>query len=143
MTRTIHSPRWLLTGALAASLLVGCQGSGTRGNYGSSATQFQDVVVPAGMRLRDQLNESYSSEVATWKKAHLIYTGQVRVVDADSYVRLRMPAHGWELAEQTQLEGGGVQLRFERHIYSAIYQISRGDGVTTMVVDYSTDESRR
>lgn len=95
------------------------------------------------MRLRDQLNESYSSEVATWKKAHLIYTGQVRVEDADGYVRLRMPAHGWELAEQTSLEGGGVQLRFERHIYTALYQISRGDGVTTMVVDYSTDESRR
>lgn len=143
MTRTIHSPRTALAAATLLALLAACESSDPHNTYGVAAVQFQDVVVPTGMRLRERANESYSRDEAGWRTAHLVYTGQVRVEDIESYLRQRMPGHSWELVGETKLEEGGTQLQFQRSIYSAQYQITRGDGATMMVVDYSTDYSRR
>ncbi len=111
--------------------------------YGVSAVQFQDVVVPAGMQLRDSAHESHSRVEASWRKAHFIYSGQTPVQSAVSYVRERMPQHNWTMVAEEQVEEAGVKIRFERGIYSAEYVFSRADGATQMVVDYDTQFQRR
>jgi hypothetical protein len=130
---------------IAASLLLtaGCETRDPSRAHGVSAEQFKDVVVPAGLKLREGGHESYSRDDAGWRQAHFVYSGQTPVEDAISYVRQRMPQHSWSLAGESALETGGTKLRFERDIYSTEYTFSRTDGATLMVVDYSTDYSRR
>jgi hypothetical protein len=110
---------------------------------GTSAVQFQDVVVPSGLRLRDEANESYSREETGWRKGHFVYTGQVDVAVAANYVRERMPHHKWTKVQDEQTPESEVRLSFERGIYRAEYSFARAEGATTMVVDYSTNHSRQ
>lgn len=134
------SRRWLLL--LGLALGGACQNPDSAA-LGVRAVQFQDVVVPTGMRLRDRANESYSREEASWRMAHLVYAGQTTMEEALSYVRQRMPQHSWRLAGEETTAEASVKLRFERSIYRADYLFTRADGATVMVVDYTTDYSRR
>ena len=108
-----------------------------------SAVQFQDVVVPAGLVLRDAAHESHSRVEAAWRKGHFIYSGQTSVQSAIAYVRERMPQHNWTMVAEEQAEESGTRLRFERGVYSAEYVFNRADGATQMVVDYDTQFQRR
>ena len=121
----------------------GCASPDPTTAYGVSAVQFQDVVVPAGLQLRDAAHESHSRVEAAWRKAHFIYSGQTTVQAAASYVRERMPQHNWTMVGEEPVEESGVKLRFERGVYSAEYVFSRADGATQMVVDYDTQFQRR
>jgi hypothetical protein len=129
--------------ALAISALAGCGATDPSLAHGVSAVQFQDVVVPADMALRDRLHESWSRDDAGWRQGHFVYTGQPRVDAAAGYVRERMPQHGWVPDGDEQLEDGSVRLRFLRGMYTAQYTFLRKDGATSMTVDYATDPSRR
>lgn len=128
---------------VAASVLAlaGCQ-SDANGRHGVDSRQFQDVVVPAGFRLSDRAHESYSREDASARQGHFLYTGTMRIDDAAAYVLQRMPQHSWRLVDQTKAEEE-MRLRFERGVYAADYLFRREDGSTQMIVDYSTDYSRR
>lgn len=106
------------------------------------AVQFQDVVVPDGLRIREGQHQSYSREEAGWRHARFEYAGQVEVTTAADYVRERMPQHGWSKAQDDAAEAA-TKIRFERGIYRAEYTFSRSDGATVMVVDYTTDYTRR
>jgi hypothetical protein len=107
-----------------------------------SATQFQDVVVPTGLRLQDAAHQSYSREEAGWRHGQFEYVGSTSVEEAANYVRQRMPQHSWTIvADEVGQEG--TRLRFERGIYSAEYSFQRRDGSTAMTVAYRTDYSRR
>lgn len=114
---------------------------------GVSAVQFQDVVVPSGLRLRNEAHESYSREEASWRQAHYVYVGQTDIATAAAYVRERMPQHSWSKVRDEDNKESGLQLGFERNIYRANYTFTRGDGTTIMIVDYTTvfatDASRR
>jgi hypothetical protein len=110
---------------------------------GVSAVQFQDVVVPSGMRLREEAHESYSRDDAGTRNGHFVYTGQADVATVANYVRERMPQHNWTKVQDEDGQEIGLRLRFERGIYRADYSITRSDGSTMMVVDYVTDHSRR
>jgi hypothetical protein len=110
---------------------------------GVSAVQFQDVVVPTGLRLRSGAHESYSREEASWRHGHFEYVGPTDVRAAADYVRERMPQHSWAKVQDTAPTEASFQLRFERGIYRADYNLTRSDGATVMVVDYTTDFSRR
>jgi hypothetical protein len=126
---------------LAACTLAGC--ATEPGNHDVSAVQFQDVVVPTGLRLREGAHESYSREEASWRLGHFEYVGQTDVLAAADYVRERMPQHSWA---KVQDEGQGetiLRMRFERGIYRADYSFTRSEGSTIMVVDYTTDYARR
>jgi hypothetical protein len=130
--------------ALASlALLAACETRDPTRSYGVGAAQYQDVVVPAGLKLREEGQESYSRDEAGWRQAHLVYTGQTRVDEATNYVRQRMPQHNWTMVGSEELEGGVVKLRFERSVYTAEYTFVRADGATRMVVDYATDYTRR
>jgi hypothetical protein len=129
--------------ALATILLGACQSPDPSREHGVSAVQFQDVVVPSGMQLRDEAHESHSRDDAGHKQAHYVYTGQTRVEDAIAYVRERMPQHNWTVVSEDKGDDTGVRIRFERGIYRADYSFTRSEGATVMVVDYSTDFSRR
>jgi len=141
MTRTFHVVTRAAGGVLLA-LLTGCESSGGSGELGVTAAQFPDVVVPAGMKLRDRANESYSRDDGGHRMAHLVYSGQAQVVDIEAYLRGRMPSHNWQLVSETKVEEG-IVMKFERSIYSVQYSVARSDGATTMIVDYATDYSRR
>ncbi|MBL8752435.1 MAG: hypothetical protein JNK15_03960 [Planctomycetes bacterium] len=110
---------------------------------GASAVQFQDVVVPSGLRLRDEANESYSRDESGWRQGHFVYSGQIDVAAAANYVRERMPQHKWTKVQDEQTQEAGLRLRFERGIYRAEYAFTRAEGSTTMVVDYTTNHSRQ
>lgn len=148
MTRTAgrpHSPvvRSLTPVLACLALLAGCETRDPTRGYGVGAVQYQDVVVPAGLKLREDGHESYSRDDAGWRQAHLVYVGQTRVDEAANYVRQRMPQHSWSIVANEELEGGVVKLRFERSVYTAEYTFVRADGATRMVVDYATDYTRR
>jgi hypothetical protein len=130
-------------GLIVAALFGACQSADPSGEHGVSAVQFQDVVVPSGMQLRDEAHESHSRDDAGHRQAHYVYTGPTRVEDAIAYVRQRMPQHDWTMVSEDKSEDDGVRLRFERGIYRADYSFTRSEGATVMVVDYSTDYSRR
>ena len=134
--------------AIAAAVLViscaalgACRSSGE--GLGVESRQFQDVVVPAGFELRDRAHESFSREEATWRQGHFVYVGAARVDEAAAYVQQRMPQHGWQVTSGQMPEGDEVRLRFERGIYAADYLFRRSEGSTHMIVDYTTDFSRR
>jgi hypothetical protein len=135
----------ILMAFLALScLLPSACGIGTYGPADVDSRQFQDVVVPAGFRLRDVAHESFSREEATWRYGRFVYAGSTKIDDASAYVQRRMPQHSWSMVrEDVGEEDDDVRLRFERGIYSADYHFTRQDGTTHMVVDYSTDYSRR
>jgi hypothetical protein len=108
-----------------------------------TAVQFQDVVVPSGLRLREGAGESWSREEASWRDGHFEYAGQADVQAAADYVRERMPQHNWTKTQDESVADVGLRMRFERGIYRALYTFSRSEGVTIMVVDYKTDLERR
>lgn len=129
--------------AIGAVAPVGCGAADPSLAHGVAAVQFQDVVVPADLTLRDDQHESYSRDDAGWRQGHFVYSGQARVDAAASYVRERMPQHGWVANGERELEDGSVRLNFLRGIYAAEYTFNRKDGATSMIVDYTTDYSRR
>jgi|688.fasta_scaffold24734_7 hypothetical protein len=106
------------------------------------AVQFQDVVVPSGLKIRDGQHQSYSREEAGWRHARYEYAGQMEVATAANYVRERMPQHGWAKA-QDEAGAEATKLRFDRGFYRAEYTFTRSEGATVMVVDYTTDYTRR
>ena len=128
---------------LAAGLFGACQSPDPSGEHGVNAAQFSDVVVPSGLELRDDAHESHSRDDAGHRQAHYVYTGQTRIEDAIAYVRGRMPQHSWTMVSEDKSDDAGVRLRFERGIYRADYSFTRSEGATVMIVDYSTDYSRR
>ncbi len=105
--------------------------------------QFQDVVVPAGFRLKDRAHESFSREEATWRQGHFVYSGLTGIDEAAAYVLQRMPQHSWQVVAEEKPEPDTWRLRCDRGIYSADYVFRRSDGTTEMVVDYATDYARR
>lgn len=122
--------------------LVACA-SAPAANEAVNAGQFQDVVVPMGLRLVDDAHESYSLQAASWRDGHFLYAGAVRVDDAVSYVRQRMPQHNWALVAEEVVDPVTTRLRFVRGLYSAEYRFIRQDGRIQMVVDYKTDYTPR
>jgi hypothetical protein len=129
--------------AMVAGAFAGCGAADPSLAHGVTAMQFQDVVVPDDLMLRDSEHESWSRDDAGWRQGHFVYTGQARVDVAAGYVRERMPQHGWVAEGEQQLEDGSLQLRFLRGDYAASYTFNRKNGATSMVVDYATDYSRR
>lgn len=131
--------------AVAGLLLLtgGCESGADSVSYGVNATQFQDMVVPTGLRLRDRGHESYSRQEAGWRMGHFVYEGPTGIDEAMGYVRQSMPRHSWVMVADEKNAEQVTRLRFERGIYSADYTFQRRDGSTQMVVVYQTDYSRR
>jgi len=126
-----------------AGLFGSCATEQPRESDGVSASQFKDVVVPAGLRLLDGAHESHSIEASGWREGHFLYTGTVPGEEAANYVRQRMPQHNWELVVDERVDENTTRLRFLRGHYAAEYRFIRQDGRTQMVVDYQTDYARR
>ncbi len=136
-----HSSRRAGLVALAAVLAACATDPGA--NEGVTAVQFQDVVVPNGMRLKAAGHESASIDASGYRQARFEYVGQADVQVAADYVRERMPQHNWAKVTDEAVAEVGQKIRFERGIYRADYTFARSEGLTIMVVDYSTDYTRR
>lgn len=128
---------------VAGLLLLGSCSGLPRGKDGVTAIQFQDMVVPAGLRLIDDAHQSHSLEAASWRQGRFVYSGRVQPAEAASYVRQRMPLHNWELVTDEAPKPNEAHLRYVRGYYAAEYTFSRRDGRTQLVVDYGMDYSRR
>jgi hypothetical protein len=127
---------------LLTCLVVACKSSETaqRGpESGVSAVQFQDLVVPDGMRIQETNHESHSREEQGWRFGHFVYSGQPKVEDACAHLLLRMPQHQWRLVQDQQESTTARRLRFARGRYSAEYRLDRQDGVTQMTIEYRTE----
>lgn len=128
---------------VALACVVGACASGADTADAVTAVQFQDVVVPSGMKIRETAHESYSREAAGWRMGHFVYFGAIDLGTAINYVRERMPQHSWTKTRDQQEADGGARLSFERGVYRVDYTFSRSEGLTVMIVDYTTDYSRR
>lgn len=124
------------------SLLSGCA-SEPQPDETVTASQFKDVVVPAGLRLVDDAHQSHSVEASSWRLGHFVYAGTMRRDDAVSYVRQRMPQHNWVLAGEEAIDENTTRLLFTRGHYAAEYKFHRLEGRLRMVVDYRTDYTTR
>jgi hypothetical protein len=124
------------------AVLAGCT-SEPQPDETVTASQFRDVVVPAGLRLVDDAHQSHSVEAANWRLGHFVYAGTMRRDDAISYVRQRMPQHNWVLAGEQVIDDNTTILRFTRGHYAAEYKFIRQEGRLQMVVDYRTDYTTR
>lgn len=133
------------TAAITALLafLPSCKATPTEpgSDRGVAAIQFQDVVVPTGMKLHEGNHESHSREESGWRYGHFVYTGLARLEDASTYVLERMPQHAWSLAADSSPDKYTRKLTFTRGRYVADYTIQRLEGLTHMIVEYRTQVS--
>lgn len=143
--RVPRGPHQLSAATLALGLGVLFAACETRAATadGVNSMQFQDVVVPDGLRILDSEHQSYSRQEASWRQGHFVYLGATPVADAANYVRTRMPQHSWQMVADQATDEGVVKLGFVRGAYVADYVFERRDGRTQMIVDYKTDYSRR
>lgn len=105
---------------------------------GVTAVQFQDIVVPSGMKLQDNRHESHSIEATGWRMGHFVYEGMPKIEEACSHILQRMPQHAWKLVADEQPDPTTRKLRFSRGRYEAAYTLRRQDGVTFLEIDYKT-----
>ena len=136
--RTARRP-FLLLSILLASPACKTAEQEAAVDHGVSAVQFQDLVVPDGMKLVDRYHESHSREEAGWRFGHYVYTGPPQVDDACSHLLLRMPQHSWRVVGDDHPDAATRKLTFARGRYVADYTIHRQDGLTEMVIDYRTE----
>lgn len=135
--------RLLRVSLAALPLMFGaCLGSDRDGSTeqasGLSPVQLADIPVPDGMKLRDSLNESHSYEVGTFRVADLHYFGNVPLADVASYLRERMPQHGWRLV--TEAVAHESELVFDRRPHRATCRIWNDGSVTRLHVGVRTPE---
>jgi hypothetical protein len=117
-----------------------CKTSDAPPDYGVSSVQFADMEVPSGLNLLDTYQErSHSREVAGWRYGHYVYRGQTHVDEACEHLLLSMPQHAWRLVADERPQEDTRRLRFARGRYVADCSLRRQDGVTEMVVDYTTE----
>lgn len=135
------SRRLPLASLVLGVVLAACESTPVQQD-GVSSMQFQDVVVPDGMRILDTEHQSHSRQDSSLRQGHFVYLGSSPVADAANYVRARMPQHNWKMVADEVAADGTVRLGFVRGIYEAAYQFERRDGRTQMIVDYKTDYSR-
>lgn len=127
--------------AFCAAMLFALTGCTSTGNSSSSVgtEQFRDVIVPAGLRLQADANQSYALEAASWRHARYVYLGRVRKDDAIAYIKQRAPQHNWQVMGESDLDDTRSMLRLERKPHTATYTFSLSGGQLTMMVDYRTD----
>lgn len=88
------------------TLLGACQlGSGLNPAVGpeelpTSAIQFSDLPVPHAMRLLTTVNQSWSWQRGSFRVAELHYVGDLHVESLRSFLKDRLPSHGWALAQE-------------------------------------------
>lgn len=87
---------------IAACACTGMHRDGTtEAASGQTPVQFSDIPVPDGMTLQQDLNQSHSYESGRFRVADLHYYGKLPVGEIADYLRVRMPQHGWTLAEES------------------------------------------
>ena len=134
----------VIRGTFSALLALGLGACSTvdadnpSGDLGISAVQFQDLAIPAGMKLVERFHESHSREAAGWRYGHFEYVGQTTVPEACNYLLERMPQHRWEPTADEAVEASSRRLQFKRGAYVVDYRFERIDGETHLVIDYDT-----
>lgn len=139
----------VLRGTFSALLALGLGACSTvdtdnpSGDLGISAVQFQDVAIPAGMKLVERFHESHSREAAGWRYGHFEYVGQTTLPEACNYLLERMPQHRWQPTADEAVEASTRRLQFKRGAYVVDYRFERIDGETHLVIDYDTKVEAR
>ena len=131
--------RWSVP-TLLGLLFAACESTETNhsGDLGTSAVQFQDIVVPQGLKLVERFAESHSREAAGWRYGHFEYVGQTTIQEACSHLLDRMPQHSWQLVSDKSDDPKTRHIQFKRGAYVVDYRLERNFGETHMVVDYDT-----
>jgi hypothetical protein len=137
----------VIAGAACLGLL-GCSIPGKHppsdaGDLYQPVEQFSDLPVPAGLRLLTEANRSWSRSQGSFRAARLYYTGRVRMLEVQAYLRQRMPAYGWELESEEASGHQAVIQRWIKHSNPAVHYTLRADLVgrgpeTDLTYDYKT-----
>jgi hypothetical protein len=124
-------------------LLCACESPQTapsQPNDGVSSTQFEDIPVPDGLRLRERMHKSDSIVVGDYRYGNFVYTGSVPAAEVASYMRERMPQHAWQLVAEDEDAKGNQTLSFRRGKYTADCSLGRTeDKATQMTVKVRTE----
>jgi hypothetical protein len=137
------NPNHAIAGFLVSLTLFGLAGCQTadanhNGDLGVSSVQFQDIAIPAGLKLVERFHESHSREVAGWRFGHYEYVGQTTMPEACAHVLERMPQHDWKVVVDDASQANARHLQFKRGAYVVDYRLDRIDGQTQLVVEYDT-----
>src|SRR5262245_40562622 len=76
-------------------------------------SQFEDIPVPEGFKLRTDLLQSYTYQCGSFRQGRLLYEGAPDPARAASYLRDRVPQHGWTQTTDST-EGGARKLEFRK-----------------------------
>lgn len=95
-------------------------------DHGVTSIQFDDIPIPAGMRLKTEGNESHSHVAGEeFRYGDFEYIGRMPIAEAATYMRERMRLHDWEATAQETGPDGSQTLRFERRPYVTTCTIRR------------------
>src|SRR5262245_42949912 len=75
--------------------------------------QFEHIPVPEGFTLRTDVLQSYSYQCGSFRQGRLLYEGAPDPARAASYLRDRVPQHGWTQSTDST-EGGARKLEFRK-----------------------------
>jgi hypothetical protein len=75
--------------------------------------QFEDIPVPEGFKLRTDVLQSYSYQCGSFRQGRLLYEGAPDPARAASYLRDRIPQHGWTQTIDST-DGGARRLEFRK-----------------------------
>lgn len=105
--------------------------------YGPIArAQFDDLPAPEGFILRSKAMESYSYQCGSFRCGRLIYDGTADPAKVASYLRERLPLHGWEILAESSPEGNRL-LSFRKggtELGCAVSRAQRAGRSSTTVV---------
>ena len=82
-------------------------------NISIARSQFDDIPVPEGLKLRTETLESYSYQCGSFRQARLIYEGSTEPGRVAGYLRDRLPLHGWSATSEA-LQKAGRHLEFTK-----------------------------
>lgn len=135
----MHSAMTSLGAVLLIFLTASCASHSAAGEgLGVSTVQFQDVPVPAGLKLRTGGATSHSFAAGDWRFGNFEYVGLTPADEAVRYMQDRMGYHGWKMSESERGKTSSL-LRFDRRPYSMKCRIWREDGLTHMSVAVRTE----
>lgn len=124
-----------------ASVFAACQGATATlvapEDYGTSAIQFDDVPIPAGLRLATSPASSHSHAVGTFRHGDFEYSGHVPIERVVEYMRNRMAVHAWELVGFETTETA-TDLTFTRRPYEVVCRVFEESALTKMRVSIRT-----
>jgi len=133
----MKQPRFALLAILP--LLSGCLIEPNPGGNGVSLVQADDIPVPIGMQLKDQLHESNTVANGDYRFENLVYEGKTSPMAVSAFLQERMPQHSHRLVTKSKKNDDCEVLVFKRGRYTSECTVRRLEFSTLLEIKVRTD----